>query len=367
MAAERRVRLVERLAEAGAAQPSGVKAKAPDSFLVTNLENVRYLTGFTGSNGMLLQGKDGSARLFTDPRYTLQASSEADCKVTIAKGPMAKSVAKAIEKAGYRRLAVEQDHLTLGASEALKKDLPSRTETLPVSGLVENLRMVKDASELQAIRESVIANSEALEQALRQLKPGMSESDLAAEIDYRNRKLGAERPAFDTIVASGERSALPHAHPGDTLIGSGILLIDMGAFLHGYASDMTRMVHLGKAPAKYKQAYVAVLEAQLAAIAAVKPGVKASKVDKAARDVLKKHGLEKAFVHSTGHGLGLEIHERPRLGRKDSTVLTEGMAITIEPGVYLEGWGGIRIEDTIVVTATGCEVLTPTTKDLRTI
>ncbi len=367
MSNERRENLVARLAEAGLAQPSGAKGKAPDSFLVTKLDNVRYLTGFTGSNGMLLLGRDGSARLFTDPRYTLQASAETDCAVTIAKGPMTKSVGKAIEKAGYKRVAVEQDHLTLAAAAALGKELPSRTETVPVAGLVENLRMVKDAGELESIRASVIANSEALELALRELKPGMSETDLAAEIDYRNRRLGAERPAFDTIVASGERSALPHAHPGDTLIGAGILLIDMGAFRHGYASDMTRMVHVGKAPGKYKQAYAAVLEAQLAAIAAVKAGVKASKVDKAARDVLKKHGLEKEFVHSTGHGLGLEIHERPRIGRKDSTVLTEGMAITIEPGVYLEGWGGIRIEDTIVVTATGCEVLTPSTKDLRTI
>ncbi len=367
MSTTRRENLVARLAEAGQLLPSGAKGKAPDSFLITKLDNVRYLTGFTGSNATLLVGADGTARLFTDPRYTLQAAHEVDCKITIAKGPLAKSIGKAIEKAGYRRIAVEQDHLTLAAADALGKQLPSRAETLPLSGLVENLRMVKDETELEAIRQSVIANSEALEQALQQLKPGMSETDLAAEIDYRNRRLGAERPAFDTIVASGERSALPHAHPGDTLIGSGILLIDMGAFRQGYASDMTRMVYVGKAPSKYKQAYAAVLEAQLAAIAAVKPGVKASKVDRAAREVLKKHGLEKEFVHSTGHGLGLEIHERPRLGRKDSTVLAEGMAITIEPGVYLEGWGGIRIEDTIVVTATGCEVLTPTTKELRTV
>lgn len=367
MSKHRRESLVARLAEAGPVLPSGAKGKPPDSFLITKLDNVRYLTGFTGSNAALLVGADGKARLFTDPRYTLQASNEVDCKVTIAKGPLTKTIGKAIEKSGYRRIGVEQDHVTLGTAEALAKQLPSRSETLPLSGLVENLRMVKDETELETIRQSVIANSEALEQALQHLKPGMSETDLAAEIDYRNRRLGAERPAFDTIVASGERSALPHAHPGDTLIGSGILLIDMGAFHEGYASDMTRMVFVGKPSAKYKQAYAAVLEAQLAAIAAVKPGVKASKVDKAAREVLKKHGLEKEFVHSTGHGLGLEIHERPRIGRKDSTVLTEGMALTIEPGVYLEGWGGIRIEDTIVVTATGCEILTPTTKELRTV
>ena len=361
VSAARRAATCARLAEAGA------KGRAPDALLVTNLNNVRYLTGFTGSNGTVLLGRDGAARLFTDPRYTIQAGTQADCAVTIAKGQMNEAIVKAVAKAGYRRIAVEQDSLTVGQFEALKKALPARVETVPVSGIVEVLRMVKDADELRAIRESVTANSAALEEALLQLKPGMSETDLAAEIDYRNRRLGADAPAFDTIVASGERSALPHAQPGSDLIGSGILLIDMGAFRAGYASDMTRMVHVGAPSGKYKKAYKAVLEAQLAAIAAVKPGVKTSAVDKAARRVLKKHGLEKEFVHSTGHGLGLEIHERPRIGRKDLARLEEGMAITIEPGVYIEGWGGIRIEDTVVVTATGCEVLTPTTKELRVV
>jgi Xaa-Pro aminopeptidase len=213
----------------------------------------------------------------------------------------------------------------------------------------------------------VVANSRALEAALKRLKAGQTEAEFAAEIDYQNRKLGAEAPAFDTIVAAGDRAALPHAHPGATKIASGMLLIDMGAFRDGYASDMTRMVHLGAADAKYKRAYRAVLEAQLAAIDAVKAGVKTSAVDRAARTTLKAHGFEKEFVHSTGHGLGLEIHEPPRLGRSDKTKLEAGMAITIEPGVYMEGWGGIRIEDTVLVTAHGCEVLTPTTKDLREI
>jgi Xaa-Pro aminopeptidase len=276
-------------------------------------------------------------------------------------------VVAAVDKARYRRLAVEQDHMTLGQYEGLRKELPSRTETLPVAGLIEKLRMVKDAAELDTIRKSVLLNSEALEAALSRLKPGMTEIDLAAEIDYQSRRLGADGPSFDTIVASGERSALPHAHPGTTLIGAGMLLVDMGAFLNAYASDMTRMVHIGKPAKPYKKAYKAVLEAQLAAIDSVKAGVKADKVDKAARKVLKDHGLDKAFTHSTGHGLGLEIHERPRLGRKDATLLEVGMAITIEPGVYMEGWGGIRIEDTIVVTETGCEILTPTSKELRVI
>ncbi len=236
-----------------------------------------------------------------------------------------------------------------------------------MTGLIERLRLVKDAGEIDKIRASVLSNSAALEAALKRFKIGMRESELAAEIDYQNRKLGAEAPAFDTIVASGERAALPHAQPGASRISHGILLIDMGAFRDGYASDMTRMVHVGPATPKYKRAYRAVLEAQLAAVDAVRPGVTTNSVDRAARGTLKRHGLEREFVHSTGHGLGLEIHELPRIGRKDKTKLEAGMAITIEPGVYIEGWGGIRIEDTVLVTTGGCEILTPTTKELREI
>jgi Xaa-Pro aminopeptidase len=242
-----------------------------------------------------------------------------------------------------------------------------RQNFVPRGGVVEKLRMVKSEEELAAIRESVRTNSQALHASLKQMKPGMSEAELAAEIDYQMRKLGAEKPSFDTIVASGERSALPHAHPTRAAIESGVLLIDMGAFQNGYASDMTRTFFVGSAPRKVAQLYKAVLEAQLAAIDVVRPGVKASAVDRAAREVLKAHGLEKAFMHSTGHGLGLEIHEPPRLGKKEKTKLEAGMAITIEPGAYVENVGGVRIEDTVVVTATGCEILTPTPKDLLVI
>jgi Xaa-Pro aminopeptidase len=225
--------------------------------------------------------------------------------------------------------------------------------------------MVKSADEITAIRNSVRLNSLALDQALRHFKPSMTEVDLAAEIEYRMRRLGADGTAFDTIVASGERTALPHAHPMvRRMQGDQLLLIDMGANVAGYASDMTRTFGLGKLDAKVRRMYRAVLESQLAAIDAVKPGASCAQVDRAARSVLRGHGLEKLFVHSTGHGLGLEIHERPRVGRKEATKLEPGMAITIEPGVYQEGIGGIRIEDTVVVTTNGCEILTPTSKDL---
>ncbi|MDP9052730.1 MAG: Xaa-Pro peptidase family protein [Acidobacteriota bacterium] len=338
-----------------------------DALLVTNLHNVRYLTGFTGSNGAVLLFKDRSAVLFTDPRYTVQSQQQVRCRVRIAKGPLTAAIVQEIDRAGARRVGFEQDNMTVAQMAGFSKVLPPKAQFKPATGLIENLRLVKDAGEIEKIRRSVETNSRALDAALKRFKAGMLESELAAEIDYQNRKLGAEAPAFDTIVAAGPRAALPHAHPGPNSIEPGILLIDMGAFQEGYASDMTRMIHVGQPTPKYKKAYRAVLEAQLAAIAAVKPGTTTSAVDRAAREVLKQHGLEREFIHSTGHGLGLEIHELPRIGRKDKTRLAEGMAITIEPGVYIEGWGGIRIEDTVLVNAGGCEVLTPTPKTLRVI
>ena len=338
-----------------------------DALLVTNLHNVRYLTGFTGSNGSVLLFKDGPAVLFTDPRYTVQSQQQVNCRVRIAKGALPKSIAQEIGRTRVRRVGFEQDNLTVSQLESLRNPLPARTQLEPVTGLIERLRLIKDTDEIEKIRASVISNSGALEAALKRFRIGMTESELAAEIDYQNRKLGAEAPAFDTIVAAGDHAALPHAQPGTAKITPGILLIDMGAFRDGYASDMTRMVHVGPATPKYKRAYRAVLEAQLAAVDAVKPGATTNSVDRAARGTLKRHGLEREFVHSTGHGLGLEIHEMPRIGRKDKTRLEAGMAITIEPGVYIEGWGGIRIEDTVLVTPGGCEILTPTSKELREI
>ena len=335
-----------------------------DALLISSLTNVRYLTGFTGSNGAVLLERGGEAKLFTDPRYTIQAAQQADCTVKIAKGPLTISVLAEIRRAGLRKIGFEAEKLSVSQLEALRKNLPVRAELVPTEGLIEKLRMIKDECEIALIRESVNLNSRALEAALKRLKPGMRESGLAAEIDYQSRRLGADGPSFDTIVAAGIRSALPHAHPGDSRIEPGIVLIDMGAFRQGYASDMTRMVHVGKATPKYKRAYRAVLEAQLAALDAVKAGARTTAIDRAARTVLKSHRLDRAFVHSTGHGLGLEIHEPPRIGSKHAAKLEAGMAITIEPGVYLEGWGGIRIEDTVLVTGTGCEILTPTTKEL---
>ena len=250
------------------------------------------------------------------------------------------------------RLGFEQDNLTVVQLESLEKALPVRTHLVPVTGLVERLRMVKDAGEIACIRASVIANSRALESGAEAVQ-NRHEGIGTGGRDRLSESQAGRRRRRRSIRSSrrGNARLCPMRTPGATKIGPGILLIDMGAFRDGYASDMTRMVHVGPATPKYKRAYRAVLEAQLAAIAAVKPGATASAVDRAARSTLKRHGLEREFVHSTGHGLGLEIHEPPRIGRKDKTKLEAGMAITIEPGVYIEGWGGIRIEDTVLVTA----------------
>jgi Xaa-Pro aminopeptidase len=343
----------------------GLAQRKADALLVSFSPNLRYLSGFTGSNGNLLI-LAGGAILFTDPRYEIQAPQEASCEVRIAKGPLVAEVVTAIARLRLRRIAYEPGRMTCETHQALESKLPVNASLVAVNGWVEQLRMVKTPAEIARIRKSVETNSMAFEQTVPRIREGMREQDLAAELEYRMRRLGAEKPSFDTIVASGDRSALPHAQPTSARLKRGdLVVVDMGALEAGYCSDMTRMLFVGAPGAKAKRAYRAVLEAQLAAIEAVRAGARTAKVDAEARKVLKAYDLDRAFVHSTGHGLGLEIHEPPRLGKKDKGRLQTGMAITIEPGVYLEGFGGIRIEDTVVVTEKGCEILTPTPKDLR--
>jgi Xaa-Pro aminopeptidase len=333
------------------------------AFVVAAAANIRYLSGFTGSNAALLVTSDGAV-LFTDPRYEIQASEESDCEVKIAKGPLTKELLKSARRLRLKSLGFEQNRISFEDFQHLKQGAHG-IRLKPLSRVIEKLRTSKSAAEIAAIKRSVQLNSAALERALRHFRSSMTEQDLAAEIGYRMRRLGAEREAFETIVASGNRSALPHAQPTSRPIQPNqLLLVDMGATVAGYASDMTRTHAVGNLTAPARRMYRAVLESQLAAIDAVRPGVSCTEVDRAARRVLRSHHLDALFVHSTGHGLGLEIHEAPRLGRKEKTKLEPGMALTIEPGVYAEGIGGVRIEDTVVVTSTGCEVLTPTGKEL---
>ena len=344
-----------------------------DCLLVFSSANVRYLTGFAGSNGLLLL-TPRETHFFTDPRYALEVSqtmgasenlaSNGVAKAHVVKGPLSGGAVAIVKRKRLKKIAFESSMTRYDEYIHLQEQLPLGASLVPAGKIVEERRMIKSETEIATIRESVRVNSEAYERVLKRVRPGVRELDIAAEIEYQMKMLGAEKPSFDTIVAAGKRTALPHAHPTDYRLGvNELLLIDMGASLRGYSSDMTRVAHLGRVSGRIQGMYRAVLEAQLAGIAAVRPGTTAGQVDAATRNVLKKHKLDQAFMHSTGHGLGLEIHEMPRLGKKDPTTLRAGMAVTIEPGVYVQGVGGIRIEDTVLVTSTGCEILTPTSKE----
>ncbi len=335
-----------------------------DALIVSSLVNIRYLSGFTGSSGVLLVSSSASV-LFTDPRYGVQASQECGCRVCVVRGPLHTVLLKTAARRRFCRLGFEPSRITYDAWERLNENLPLGASLHPVSGMVEQLRLIKSESEIAAIRRSVLTNSSAFERAVRKFRPGMTESALAAEIEHQMRLLGAEKPAFETIIASGPHAALPHATPRAVPIGPGrLVLVDMGCLQDGYCSDMTRMLFTGAPPSKVRRLYRAVLEAQLAAVDAIRAGAAAGRVDVAARRVLRSFGFERHFIHSTGHGLGLEIHESPRLGKGEKTLLEPGMVVTVEPGAYIEGHGGVRIEDTVIVTQAGCEVLTPTSKDL---
>jgi Xaa-Pro aminopeptidase len=335
-----------------------------DAFLVSSPANVRYLTGFAGSNSLMLL-TPGEQHFFTDPRYGTDAAANITCRVHVAKGPLIAAAAAVVKRKRLKRIGFEPAWLQVDQFESLRKALGAARTLVASPSLIEDLRMVKSNEEIAAIRSSVEANSEAYSRTLRRLRPGLREREIAAELDFQMRVLGAEKSSFDTIVAAGIHSALPHYHPASHRLGDNeLLLIDMGATLAGYTSDMTRVTHIGTPPKRVRDLYKAVLEAQLGAIDAVRPGVPAGRVDGAARKILKAHKLDRVFIHSTGHGLGLEIHEAPRVGRKEKTRLKPGMVITIEPGAYIEGFGGVRIEDTVLVTERGCEVLTPTPKEL---
>jgi len=334
-----------------------------DAAVIAHPPNVRYLTGFTGSNGVLFLSA-AQAVLFTDPRYDLQAHEECDCRVRVVRGPTWESVWKHAAPR-CRRLAAEAEHLSRELWRQGEQRLGRSVRLEPLAGAVERLREVKSPEEVEAMRASAQLCSKAFQQATRRFRPGMTETDAAAEIEYRMRRLGAQGPAFETIVAAGARAALPHARPGAACLAPGQpVLVDMGANADGYMSDMTRMVHLGAPGRPFLELYGAVLEAQQAALAAVRAGAAARRVDQAARRALRARGLERYFTHSTGHGVGLEIHEGPRLGARSDETLETGMVVTVEPGVYLAGKAGIRIEDTVLVTAAGAEILTPASKEL---
>jgi Xaa-Pro aminopeptidase len=338
--------------------------------LVTHLTDLRYLSGFTGSSAALAV-TCRSARLFTDGRYKTQAAAEVSvAQVQIVSGsPSVAAVQWLAAQPGVEFAGFDPAQTTVANLARYRAALPARLRRSFLSPLatplVMPLRQIKDEDELALMIEAALTGCKLFEHILGFIRPGLAEFEVAAELEYKARLLGAEAMSFETIVASGLRSALPHGRASAAkLPRRGFVTLDFGVILNGYCSDMTRTVYLGKPKASERAAYESVLEAQQAAVAAVASGISCAEVDEAARSVLRKAGLAEAFSHSTGHGLGLEIHEPPRIGAEETARLLPGMVITIEPGIYLAGRFGIRIEDMVAVTRNGGQVLTPAPKAL---
>lgn len=349
-----------------------------DVLVVTSFTNIRYLTNHVGSAGILVLTRD-AARLLVDFRYeaavaALQESSAACPTLQVQKVPASYEAAllESLVEAGARRIGLEGAHVTLARYEWLVATSASRKLGLAFSSttsVVEKARMVKDAAEIAALREAATRLDPVVACALATARAGVSERTVAMAIEASLREQGYERLAFDTIVASGPHAALPHHRAGDRLLADGdLVVLDFGGVLDGYCSDLTRTVSIGAPSARARGLYDAVYDAHQAAIASVRPGIETTVVDLAARHLLEQQGLGEAFGHGTGHGLGLEVHEDPRVGKpRDEAppaVLEPGMVFTIEPGAYLPGFGGVRIEDDVLVTATGCEVLTRPGREL---
>jgi Xaa-Pro aminopeptidase len=360
-----------------------------DSLLITHLPNVRYLCGFTGSSAVLLVGSRRCV-LFTDGRYRGQAREEVQgAKIVIARKspllaagewlaarrpgspPSAESSKRPKGKSAKSgnspaiTVGIEPESLTVGTQGRLAAALKGKARLRPAASFVERARVVKDVVEISLIRLAVALGASLFKVARERIRPGVTEVEVAGAMEYEARRGGAEGMSFPTLLASGTRSAIVHGRAsGARIPARGFVVCDFGVILAGYCSDRTRTVHVGRPSDEARSLYASVLEAQHAAIEAIRPGATAGDVDSAARRVLRRRKLARYFTHSTGHGLGLEIHEAPRLAAGQDQILEPGMVITIEPGVYVPGRWGVRIEDVVVVTASGCEVLHPTDKEL---
>lgn len=360
-----------------------VKAAKADALLVTHPPHLRYLAGFDGTAGVLLIA-DGGCTLIVDGRYVTAAAALAETRpagalqVFHADGTFEDGIAAVLGGLpAVRTLAVEAEWTSLASFARLNAALenpavggPGRVVLLSLEDIVARSRLVKDASEIAVLRAAARLLSSVARAALDLVRPGRTEHEVAADIDAAVRRAGFERPAFDTIVASGPNSALPHARPGARRIepADGVVL-DFGGVYGGYCVDLTRTVQVPPLTARFGALFDAVREAQAAAIARIRPGTPGSEVDAAAREVLARYGLAEAFLHGTGHGIGLEVHEAPRIGRRRpdraDELLQPGMVFTVEPGVYVPGLGGVRLEDDVLVTEKGCEVLTDVPIDGR--
>lgn len=337
-----------------------------EAFLITSRPNVRYLSGFTGSAGAVLIGRDFTV-LLTDKRYTLRAQKEAPgFEVIVPDNPDDDILKTQLETRGLRKVGFEANNVTVKTLEGWREKYGELgVEWIPTSGVVEELRLVKDAEEIAFIREACGIADAAFNHIRLFMQPETVEMDVAMELEFFMRRQGARRPAFESIVASGENSAMPHAETSERRFRPGdFVTLDFGAEVNGYCSDITRTVVIGKATEEQRRIYQTVLEAQRRAIEAIKPGVKGCDVDAIARQVIADAGYGDYFTHSLGHSIGLSVHDGMGFAQKSEIVLEPGMVFTVEPGIYIEGFGGVRIEDDVLVTEEGVEVLTHAPKDL---
>jgi Xaa-Pro aminopeptidase len=346
-----------------------------DGLIVTHLPNIYYLTNFLGTAGIAVAMRD-RLYLILDFRYASAAKALwetpygcPDAEIIPVDRTYDETLVALVKRLQPRRLGIEGNHVPVNRANQLTSSIGTAIELVPTDSVVEGLRIIKDAHEIDMLRRGAELLSPVAVDIINDAKPGMKEQELAAKIDWRIKSAGFERCSFETIVASGPNSALPHAHPGERVLKEGdLVVLDFGGVYGGYCVDLTRTVALGEPNAEMTRVFQAVLDAQKAAIAAVKPGARAGDIDAAARETLALHGLAEAFGHSTGHGLGVEIHETPRIGPRRQAAgdvpaprdeaIEPGMVFTIEPGAYLPGWGGVRIEDDVLVTSDGVEVLT---------
>lgn len=345
---------------------SAVRRLGADAALITNFTNVTYLTGFTGDDSYLLVGA-GAEVVLSDPRYTQQLEEECrglDVAIRSPSGTTLGLVESVVKKARVTRLAVEAASISLALHDRLAAALPHVT-LVPTNGLVERLREIKDRHEVDEIREAIRLAEQAFGVIRAALRPEQTEREIAFELEHQIRRFGGAGCSFPPIVAVGARAALPHAVPTQQQVGDGdLLLIDWGATARLYCSDLTRVLVTGRISPKLERIYGVVLKAQEQAIASIRPGVLMSQVDATARDLIAKAGYSKQFGHGLGHGFGLEIHEAPRLATLSDRPLKAGMVVTVEPGIYLPQWGGVRIEDDVLVTRDGHEVLSSLPKEL---
>ncbi|MGZ8634000.1 MAG: M24 family metallopeptidase [Solirubrobacteraceae bacterium] len=340
-----------------------------DMLLVSDLINVRWLTGFTGSSAVAIVGRDGRRRFVTDFRYLTQSAEQVDpaWEREIAVDLLA-GVVKGLPGSGELRLAFDDAHMSVKDHGRLAGMLRPGIELVPAGGAIEALRAVKDADELEAIRSAARLADDAHPDVLGRGLVGRTEREVALDLEFTMRRMGAQAASFPPIVAAGEHGALPHATPREVLIPTGTLcVVDWGAQLDGYASDCTRTYATGEIDGRAGQVYALVLHAQEAALGAVRPGPTGREVDAVARAIIDAAGHAEHFGHGLGHGVGLDVHEGPRLSKQGETALAAGMVVTVEPGVYVPGAVGVRIEDLVIVTDDGAEVVSSLPKELQVV